>query len=102
VRELVARALAGLEPRERLVLRLRFRDGLPYRRLAELFGWKDTNAAAYEVCRIVRKLDLLGRCRTSLRWGEPERDVVLEQLGRWLEGEAAEAEAGPATGGGAE
>jgi len=89
VADLLAESLSTLEPRERLVLRLRFREGLPYRRLARLFGWKDTNAAAYEVCRILRKLKLLERCRQRLRWGEPERELLLRGLKAWL-GPAAE------------
>ena len=62
-----------------------------YRRLAELQGWKDTNAAAYEVKRVLRKLDLLGRCRSSLRWDEPERRTILRCLGQWFEAEEGEA-----------
>ena len=87
VAAVVSRALARLEPRERLVLRLRFREGLSYRGLAEVFGWKDTNASAYEVCKILRKLDLLERCRRSFRWGEPEREVLRRCLRDWLESE---------------
>ncbi len=94
VAELLAESLSALEPRERLILRLRFRQGLPYRRLAQMFDWKDTNAAAYEICKILRKLRLLERCRSRLRWGEPEREILLRGLRGWLEGGLA---GGPAT-----
>jgi RNA polymerase sigma factor (sigma-70 family) len=89
VARLVGDCLARLEPRERLVLQLRFRDGLPYRRLAELFEWKDTNAAAYEVTRALRKLELLDRCRQRLGWGEPERETLRAVLRGWLDPEPA-------------
>lgn len=82
---LLAESLARLEPREREVLQARFQGGLTQRRLAGAFRWKDTNAAAYEVCRILRKLDLLSRCRRTLRWGEPEHEVLRHQLRSWLE-----------------
>jgi RNA polymerase sigma factor (sigma-70 family) len=85
VAALVSGALARLQPRERLILRLRFREGLSYRGLAGLFGWKDTNASAYEVCKILRKLDLLEQCRRNFHWGEPEREVLRRCLRRWLE-----------------
>lgn len=98
VTELVARALAKLEPAERLVLHLRFQQGLPLRRLAELFQWKDTNAAAYELSKALRKLELLERCRSSLRWGEPEREEMRNCLKRWLEsGSGPPAEPLPST-----
>jgi len=84
VASIVAGALGRLDPAERLALRLRFRDGVALRRLAEIFGWKDTNAAHYAIIRILRKLDALGRCREALRWGEPEREMVLNQLRRML------------------
>jgi RNA polymerase sigma-70 factor (ECF subfamily) len=84
VAEIVDGALAKLDEQERTVLHLRFREGLPYRRLAELFDWKDTNAAAYEVSRALRKLDRLARSSRRLRWGEAERRNVLACLGRWL------------------
>lgn len=87
VADLVRGLLEELDPRERTLLHLRFREGCSYRRLAELFHWKDTNAAAYEVKRTLRKLDLLGSCRTKLRWDEPERRTILRCLGRWLEAE---------------
>jgi RNA polymerase sigma-70 factor (ECF subfamily) len=89
VARLLEDCLARLEPRERLVLQLRFRDGVTYRRLAELFEWKDTNAAVYEVTRILRKLELLDRCRRSLGWGEPERETLCSGLRGWLDAENA-------------
>ena len=92
VAALISKSLARLEPRERLLLHLRFREGLPYRRLAEVFEWKDTNAAAYEVGKTLRKLDLVNRCRKRFNWGEPEREVLLAALRRWLAIEPDEAE----------
>ena len=84
VAEIVRDQLERLDARERTILRVRFIDGLSYRELAERFDWKDTNAAAYEVCKALRKLGLLARCRETMRWGEPEREVLLECLRRWL------------------
>lgn len=85
VASILERALAELHPRERLALCLRFRERVPLRELAEIFGWKDTNEAAHEICKILRKLDVIGRCRRTLRWGEPEREVLLRVLEEWLE-----------------
>ena len=91
VAELISKSLARLEPRERLLLHMRFREDLPYRRLAEVFEWKDTNAAAYEVGKTLHKLDLVNRCRNRFNWGEPEREVLLAALRRWLAIEPDEA-----------
>lgn len=84
LRQAVARALERLTSTDRLVLVLRFRDGLTLREIARAAGFKDTNAAAYGVRRALGRLKVLRELRDERRLGGPELAAVEELLAREL------------------
>ena len=70
-----------LSPREVLLLRLRFKAGLKLREMAAALSLKDTNAAAYELRRALKKFDLLRELQKQHRWTEEEFSYVAGLLG---------------------
>lgn len=84
LRRAVARALERLTSADRLILVLRFRDGLKLREIARAAGFKDTNAAAYAVRRALGRLEVLRELRDERRLGTAELGLVEELLRREL------------------
>ena len=78
--EAVRRALAGLAPRQRVLLLCRFRDGLKLREIADFFGLADTNAAAREVYAALEHLEPLKTLDDRERLGAAEREELRRAL----------------------
>ncbi len=79
LRREVERLAEGASPRDRILLRLRFRKGLKLRELADALGYRDTNAAAYALKRALRPFDPL-RALGRGDWTESDRERVQEAL----------------------
>ena len=79
VRWEVERMAATLAPRERILLRLRFRKGLKLRELAGALGYRDTNDAAYALRKALKRL-VPGSQVGAARRSDAERELLLEAL----------------------
>ncbi len=79
LRREVERLVDGVSPRDRILLRLRFRKGLKLRELAEALGYRDTNAAAYALRRALKHFDPLKALGRG-DWSASDRERVHEAL----------------------
>jgi len=79
LRDHITRAVEGLSPREKLLLRLRFQEGLKLRELAAALGYRDTNDAAYGLRKSLKSMDL-SEILEAGQWTEEDRRGALEIL----------------------
>jgi RNA polymerase sigma factor (sigma-70 family) len=79
IRGEVERIAAALDPRERILVKLRFRKGLKLRELATTLGYRDTNDAAYALRKALKRLGA-GALLGTDHWTEDEREMVREAL----------------------
>ena len=90
LRRAVREALDPLDAEERLVLFLRFRDGMKLREIAAVLGYGGAGAAARTLYRALERLDLLRSLGERCRLGTAEMALLAEALSRELS-RAAEA-----------
>ncbi len=90
LRRAAREAVDHLDAEERLVLLLRFREGLKLREIASVLGHRDVGAAARALYRALGRLELLKELRERYRLGWADIALLGEALGREL-GQAAEA-----------
>ena len=79
IRREVEHLASALTPRERILVRLRFRQGLKLRELATTLGYRDTNDAAYALRKALKRLDP-GTLFATDDWSDAERDSLRGAL----------------------
>ncbi|MCK4547220.1 MAG: sigma-70 family RNA polymerase sigma factor [Candidatus Eisenbacteria sp.] len=83
IRKQISRAVQGLSPREKLLVKFRFQKGLKLRELASALGYRDTNDAAYALRKTLKSLELLDLLEPG-EWTGIDRDIVLGALNKQL------------------
>jgi RNA polymerase sigma factor (sigma-70 family) len=82
--ELVRSALedirSGLKPKEILLLKLRFQKGLKLREIAQALGFKDTNAVAYALKKVLDNFGFLRSLKERHKWSDEQYGQIADIL----------------------